>query len=98
MHMCDAFSKNCNVQLISLGGKKIKLDRIRESYNVSSRFKIRLLSIPPIYFLESFLYVFNGYLRYVIKNKIDIIYSRDLLATYIGGLLGYRTVLKPICQ
>ena len=94
MHMCDAFSKNCNVQLISLGGKKIKLDRIRESYNVSSRFKIRLLSIPPIYFLESFLYVFNGYLRYVIKNKIDIIYSRDLLATYIGGLLGYKTVFE----
>ena len=95
MHMCDSLSKYFNVKLLALFAQtNISIKQIRDKYNVSSDFKISLLKVPKIYFFESLIFVFKGFSKIIFKSKIDIIYSRDLLAAFIGIMFGFNVLFE----
>ena len=98
MSLSDAFvKKGHEVHLVSQNIKDDNLDKrnLFKYYNIkkSNLLKIYLCNLPQNGFLREFFY-FIKILLIMNKYKFDMIYSRNIYASYLLSLLGYKTILE----
>ena len=98
MSLSDAFvKKGHEVHLISQNIKDDRLDKrnLFKYYNIenSNLLKIHICNLPRNGFLREFLYFIKITLL-MNKNNFDMIYSRNIYASYMLSLFGYKTILE----
>ena len=88
--------KGHEVHLVSQNTKKISLkENIYNYYNVkkSKLLKIHLCKLSSNGFLREFFY-FLKIISLIRKIDFEIIYSRNIYASYLLSLIGYKTILE----
>ena len=98
MSLSDAFvKKGHEVHLVSQNIKDDNLDKrnLFKYYSIKSSdlLKIHLCNLPQNGFLREFLY-FTKIILLMNKNNFDMIYSRNIYASYMLSLFGYKTILE----
>ena len=93
--MAEAFS-NCGHELLLLATHKIgdnyNKTNVFKYYGVKNNFSIVRKYYPDIT-LGWFIYGINC-IRYIIKVKPDLIYSRDTFGAYLSVLFGFKTMFE----
>ena len=96
MKMCQAYAKNGHeVVLIAPDFSEKYEDNINDIYsfyNVEDNFKIVRLFAPNI--KGRTLFYTLSILKYLIFNKVDLVYGRYILGCYIATLLGIKTAFE----
>ena len=94
MKMCQAYASNGHeVTLLApdLNEKyEDDVSDIYKFYNVKNNFKIVKLSAPNL--KGRTLFYCLSILKYLLFNKVDLVYGRYILGCYIATLLGLKTI------
>ena len=90
-------NKGNEVHVVSQNIKKdnLKAKNIFKYYNISkSNFlKLYICNLPKNGFLREFIY-FLKIISLLFKNNYELIYSRNIYASYLLSLLGFKTILE----
>lgn len=97
MYMCKALSKSHNkVDLVTQNlKKKIIKKNIFKIYNIkkTNKLNINICNVPRYGLIREAKY-FLTIIRLIFKNKYDIIYSRNIYASFLLSFLNYKTILE----
>ena len=98
MSLADALVKKGNeVHLVSQNYKKdiFKVKNIYKYYNIekSNLLKIVICNLSNNGFLREFFYFIRVFFL-LLRNKYDLVYSRNIYASYLLSLIGVKTMLE----
>ena len=98
MSLADALVKKGNeVHLVSQNYKKeiFKVKDIYKYYNIekSNLLKIIICNLSNNGFLREFFYFLRVF-SLLLRNKYDLVYSRNIYASYLLSLIGIKTMLE----
>ena len=96
MKMCQAYANNGHDVTLLAPDLNEKYENdvsdIYKFYNVKNNFKIVKLSAPNI--KGRTLFYCLSILKYLLFNKVDLVYGRYILGCYIATLLGIKTIFE----
>ena len=96
MKMCQAYANNGHDVTLLAPDLNEKYENdvsdIYKFYNVKNNFKIVKLSAPNI--KGRTLFYCLSILKYLLFNKVDLVYGRYILGCYIATLLGLKTIFE----
>ncbi len=96
MKMCQAYANNGHEVTLLAPDLNEKYEEdvkdVYKFYNVKNNFKIVKLSAPNV--KGRTLFYCLSILKYLVFNKVDLVYGRYILGCYIATLLGIKTMFE----
>jgi len=83
-----------DVYLIHEQGEKASAREILASYGLRGRFSLCPVRRPGLRYVGLLLYSLIGFVRYVLRSRAALVYSRDYLGALFAAWAGYRTVFE----